>query len=106
MAILEAEVIENSKRPGWTRDGKQIDAHANHDGRGKGPALTLGPHGRPKTGALIVPQLLLDEPGKRSFVVINPKGIAAVAAKRRGVKIINPFAVPASERPDLNSEEG
>src|ERR1700694_1347965 len=86
--------------------------NAGDDGSGNAPTLIFGPMGSRKTVGLIMTQLL-DEPGKRSFIVIDPKGeIAAVTAnyRRRGcgkdnVKIINPYGLLVTERPDLKSDQ-
>ena len=72
--------------------------NATHDGGGNAPTLILGPPGSKKTVGLVATQLL-DEPGKRSFIVVDPKlEIAAITANYRrkvcggnNVKIVNPY---------------
>ena len=59
--------------------------------------LIIGPPGSSKSVGVIVP-MLLDEPGLRSFVVIDPKGeVAAITSRYRrrvsDVKIINPYGL-------------
>src|SRR5437868_432248 len=74
--------------------------------------LILGPPGSSKAVGVICNQLL-DEPGRRSFVVIDPKGeIAAITARYRrevcgkdNVKIINPYGLLVDKRPDLKSDK-
>jgi type IV secretory pathway TraG/TraD family ATPase VirD4 len=93
---------------GFDRGGKPIDYNSSHDGSGNAPTLVFGPPGSRKTVSLIATQLL-PEPGKRSFVVIDPKGeICAITSKYRRrvseVKIINPYGLLAKERPDMKSD--
>ena len=90
---------------GFTREGAAI----GHDGNE--PTLIFGPPGSSKTVGVVMCQLL-DEPGGRSFIVIDPKGeCAAVTARYRrevcgaeNVKIINPYGVLLDQRPDLKSD--
>jgi type IV secretion system protein VirD4 len=97
---------------GFGRKGKALSYNKSHDGSGNAPSLIFGPPGSRKTVGLIVPQLL-DEAGKRSFVVIDPKGeIAAICANYRrrvcgadNVKIINPYGLLTDIRPDLKSAQ-
>jgi len=103
--------IWNGVPLGFTRRGKGISYNATHDGSGNAAALILGPPGSKKTVGLAATQLL-DEPGKRSFVVIDPKGeIAAITANYRrkvcgadNVKMINPYGLLIDKRPDLKSD--
>ena len=58
---------------------------------------------------LVATQLLDDDSGKRSYVVIDPKGeICAVTSRFRRtvseVKIINPYGLLVDERPDMKSD--
>ena len=62
---------------GFTRKGVPIE----YDGNAS--TLIFGPPGSSKTVGVLVNQLL-DEPGSRSFVVIDPKGeVAAITARYR-----------------------
>jgi len=93
---------------GFDRDGRPIDYSAADDGGGNAPTLVFGPPGSFKTVGLVATQLL-DEPGERSFVVIDPKGeICAVTSRYRrrvsDVKIINPYGLLVDERPDMKSD--
>jgi type IV secretion system protein VirD4 len=96
---------------GFDRSGRPIAYNASHDGSGNAPALVFGPQGSRKTVGLIATQVL-DEPGERSLIVIDPKGeIAAITANYRrrvcgadNVKIINPYGLLVGERPDLASD--
>src|ERR1700674_1357915 len=97
---------------GFDRDGRPIAYNESHDGSGNAPTLVFGPMGSRKSVGLVATQLL-DEPGQRSFVVIDPKGeIAAITANYRrrvcgaaNVKIINPYGELVSVRPDLVSDK-
>ena len=79
--------------------------------RASGSCLAIGDAGR-TTAGLVVTQLL-DEPGKRSFIVLDPGGrIAGITSKWRrkvcggnNVKIINPYGVLTDKRPDLRSDQ-
>ncbi|MEO8630403.1 MAG: type IV secretory system conjugative DNA transfer family protein, partial [Betaproteobacteria bacterium] len=90
---------------GFERDGSPL----SYDGNAA--TLIFGPPGSFKTVGVVANQLL-DEPGKRSFVVIDPKGeVAAITANQRrrvcgaaNVKIINPYGVLVDRRPDLKSD--
>lgn len=94
-------------------DGKErpISYNASADGSGNAPTLIFGPPGSFKTVGLICSELL-DEPGKRSYVVLDPKGeICAITSKYRremggaeNVKIINPYGLLVDERPDMTSD--
>jgi type IV secretion system protein VirD4 len=95
--------IWNGSPLGFARDGKPIDYDGN------AATLIIGPPGSSKSVGVIAP-MLLDEPGNRSFVVIDPKGeIAAITSRYRrsvgDVKIINPYGLLADERPDLRSDK-
>jgi type IV secretory pathway TraG/TraD family ATPase VirD4 len=64
---------------------------------GNAATLIIGPPGSSKSVGIIAP-MLLDDPGERSFVVIDPKGeIAAITSRYRrsvsDVKIINPYGL-------------
>jgi type IV secretion system protein VirD4 len=77
---------------GFTRDGNA------HGWAGPVSTLVFGPPGSGKTVKLIVNQLLDDDSGARSYVVIDPKGeVCAITSKFRrtvgDVKIINPYQV-------------
>ena len=76
---------------------------------GNAATLIIGPPGSSKSVGVIAP-MLLDEPGRRSFVVIDPKAeIAAITSRYRrrvsDVKIINPYGLLADVRPDLRSDK-
>lgn len=104
-------MIWNGVPLGFTARGRPIDYNKMHDGSGNAATLIIGPPGSKKTVGLTATQLL-DEPGKRSFVVIDPKGeMAAITANYRrkvcgkeNVKIINPYGVLVDKRPDLRSD--
>lgn len=88
---------------GFDRDGRPIDYHGN------AATLIIGPPGSSKSVGIIAP-MLLDEPGERSFIVIDPKGeVAAITSRYRrrvsDVKIINPYGLLIDERPDLRSDK-
>jgi type IV secretion system protein VirD4 len=88
---------------GFDRDGRPIDYDGN------AATLIIGPPGSSKSVGIIAP-MLLDEPGQRSFVVVDPKGeIAAITSRHRrrvsDVKIINPYGLLVNERPDLRSDK-
>jgi type IV secretion system protein VirD4 len=88
---------------GFAKDGKPIDYDGN------AATLIIGPPGSSKSVGVIAP-MLLDEPGRRSFVVIDPKGeVAAITSRYRrkvgDVKIINPYGLLADVRPDLRSDQ-
>ena len=90
---------------GFTRDGAPLAYDGN------AATLVFGPPGSSKTVGVVANQLL-DEPGRRSFVVIDPKGeVAAITANYRrrvcgaaNVKLINPYGVLTTQRPDLQSD--
>jgi type IV secretion system protein VirD4 len=76
---------------GFDRFGYPIDYDGN------AATLIIGPPGSSKSVGVIVP-MLLDEPGERSFVVIDPKlEVAAITARYRrtvsDVHIINPYGL-------------
>jgi type IV secretion system protein VirD4 len=88
---------------GFDRNGTPNDYDGN------AATLIIGPPGSFKSVGVIVP-MLLDEPGERSFVVIDPKGeIAAITSRYRrrvsDVKVINPYGLLVNERPDLRSDK-
>ena len=88
---------------GFDRNGAPI----SYDGNAA--TLIIGPPGSSKSVGIIAP-MLLDDPGERSFVVIDPKGeIAAITSRYRrrvsDVKIINPYGLLADMRPDLSSDK-
>jgi hypothetical protein len=94
---------------GFDRAGKPVDYSARDDGNGNAPTVVIGPPGSNKTVGLVVPQLLDDDSGKRSYVVLDPKGeICAITSKFRrtvsDVKIINPYGLLADERADMASD--
>ncbi|MGD0109654.1 MAG: type IV secretory system conjugative DNA transfer family protein [Rhodopila sp.] len=64
---------------------------------GNAATLIIGPPGSSKSVGIIAP-MLLDEPGERSFIVIDPKlEVAAITARYRrsvsDVVIINPYGL-------------
>jgi type IV secretory pathway TraG/TraD family ATPase VirD4 len=93
----------------WARP---ISYSKKQDRSGNAPTLVIGPPGSSKTVGLIATQLL-DEPGKRSFIVLDTKAeLAAITANYRrrvcgddNVKIINPYALLTAKRPDLASSQ-
>jgi type IV secretory pathway TraG/TraD family ATPase VirD4 len=93
----------------WARP---ISYSKKQDRSGNAPTLVIGPPGSSKTVGLIATQLL-DEPGKRSFIVLDTKAeLAAVTANYRrrvcgkdSVKIINPYGLLTDKRPDLKSDQ-
>src|SRR5271154_438681 len=94
---------------GFDRDGRPIGYGAGDEGDGNAPTLVFGPPGSFKTVGLVATQLLDDDSGKRSYVVIDPKGeICAVTSRFRRtvseVKIINPYGLLVDERPDMKSD--
>ena len=100
VAISERAMIWDDAPLGFDREGKPISYNKGADGSGNAPTLIFGPPGSYKTVGLICTELL-DEPGKRSYVVLDPKGeIAAITSKYRrkvcgadNVKIINPYGL-------------
>jgi type IV secretion system protein VirD4 len=93
---------------------KAINYNADDDGSGNAPTLVMGPPGSGKT--VLVCNELLDEPGKRSFVVTDFKAeIYRKTAKYRSgvsdVKAIAPYSVFGIESDkwnplnDLNRED-
>jgi type IV secretion system protein VirD4 len=68
----EAAMIWQGVPLGFERDGKPISYNADDDGSGNAPSLCLGAVGSGKT--VNVCNELLDEPGKRSYVLTDFKG--------------------------------
>lgn len=102
-------MIWNGVPLGFDRSGNPISYNETTDGSGNAPTLVLGPPGSAKTVGLVVPQLLDDDGGRRSYVVICPKGeVTAISSRFRrrvsDVKIINPYGLLADERPDMASD--
>lgn len=100
---------------GFDGPGKRarpISYRKKQDRSGNAPTLVLGPPGSSKTVGLVATHLL-DEPGKRSFVVFDCKAeLAAITANYRrrvcgkdNVKIINPYGLLTGKRPDLKSDQ-
>ena len=58
---------------GFDREGRAITYNAADDGSGNAPTLIFGPPGTSKTVGLVCAELL-DEPGRRSYVVLDPEG--------------------------------
>jgi len=93
----------------WARP---IAYSKKQDRSGNAPTLVIGPPGSSKTVGLIATQLL-DEPGKRSFIVLDTKAeLAAITANYRrrvcgkdNVNIINPYGLLTAKRPDLKSDQ-
>ena len=88
----ERVMLWNGVPLGFTKDGKP------HAWPGSAATLVFGPPGSGKTVKLICNQLLDDDSGKRSYVVIDPKGeVCAITSKFRrkvgDVKIINPYGL-------------
>jgi type IV secretion system protein VirD4 len=89
---------------GFDREG---GAPISYDG--DEAVLVFGPPGASKTVGFVVPQLLDDDSGQRSYVVIDPKGeVCAITSRFRrrcgDVKIINPYGVLLDQRPDMKSD--
>jgi len=90
---------------GFALNGKPLAYDRNES------TLIFGPPGSFKTVGPAACSLL-DEPGKRSFVVMDPKlELAAITANYRrkvcgkdNVKIINPYGMLVDQRPDLKSD--
>jgi len=94
---------------GFDKQDRPIDYSARDDGSGNAPVVCIGPPGSNKTVGLVATQLLDDDSGKRSYVVIDPKGeICAITSKFRrkvsDVKIINPYGLLVDVRPDMRSD--
>jgi type IV secretion system protein VirD4 len=94
LAVVEVVMIWNGAPCGFDRDGKPINYNAQDDGSGNAPSLILGAVGTGKT--VNVCNELLDEPGKRSYVMPDFKGeIYRKTAKYRAsvsdVKVICPI---------------
>lgn len=76
------------------------------------PTLIMGAMGSNKTVGHVALQLLDDDSGNRSYIVLDPKGeVCALTCKYRrkvcgkdNVKIINPYGLLAKERPDMKSD--
>jgi type IV secretion system protein VirD4 len=108
---MSAAVIWKGSPLGFDRDGRPISYTADDDSSGNAPTLIYGPPGTSQTVGLICPELL-DEPGKRSYIVVDPKGeICAITCKYRRslpghrVKIVNGYGLLAAERPDMKSDK-
>ena len=89
---------------GFTKDGKP------HAWPGSAATLVFGPPGSGKTVKLICNQLLDDDSGKRSYVVIDPKAeVCAITSKFRrkvgDVKVVNGYGLLVDQRPDLKSDK-
>ena len=89
---------------GFTKDGKP------HGWPGPAATLVFGPPGSGKTVKLICNQLLDDDSGTRSYVVIDPKAeVCSITSRFRrkvgDVKIINGYALLAEQRPDMKSDK-
>jgi type IV secretion system protein VirD4 len=94
---------------GFDHHGRPIDYSDRDDGNGNAPTVVIGPPGSNKTVGLVATQLLDDDSGARSYVVLDPKGeICAITSKFRRtvseVKIINQYGLLADERPDMQSD--
>lgn len=94
---------------GPDRSARPISYNASSDGSGNAPTLIYGPPGSSKTVGHVICQLLDDDSGKRSYLVIDPKGEAcAVTSKFRrrvsDVKIINAYGLLTDIRPDMESD--
>ena len=90
---------------GFTKKGEPIDYDGN------APTLIFGPQGSFKTVGYVCNALLDDDTGKRSYLVLDPKGeVTAITSKfRRSLrghtaKIINPYGVLIDQRPDMKSD--
>jgi type IV secretion system protein VirD4 len=90
---------------GFTKKNVPIDYDGN------APTLIFGPQGSSKTVGYVCNVLLDDDTGKRSYLVLDPKGeVCAITSKFRRslrghtVKIINPYGVLVDQRPDMISD--
>jgi type IV secretion system protein VirD4 len=97
--------IWNGAPCGFDRDGKPISYNAADDGSGNAPSLILGAVGTGKT--VLACNELLDEPGKRSFVVPDFKAeIYRKTSKYRrsvsDVKAICPYPMEGIESDKWN----
>lgn len=91
------------------RRANPIAYNAAADGSGNAPTLVYGPPGSSKTVGHVITQLLDDDSGARSYLVIDPKGeICAVTSKFRRkiseVKIVNAYGLLTNIRPDMKSD--
>jgi type IV secretory pathway TraG/TraD family ATPase VirD4 len=76
------------------------------------PTLIVGAMGSNKTVGHVAFQLLDDDSGKRSQIVLDPKGeVCSITCEYRrkvcgkdNVKIINPYGLLVKERPDMKSD--
>jgi len=89
---------------GFTRRGK---AHAYN---GPAPTVVVAPPGSGKTVKVIANLLLDDDSGRRSYIVIDPKGeVCAITSKLRrkvsAVKVINAYGLLTDQRPDMKSDK-
>jgi len=81
-----------------------------HAWAGSAATLICGPPGSGKTVKLICNQLLDDDSGKRSYVVVDPKcEVCAITSRFRrkvgDVKVINGYGLLVDQRPDLKSDK-
>jgi type IV secretion system protein VirD4 len=102
-------MIWNGVPLGFDKAGNPVSYNETADGSGNAPTLVFGPPGSFKSVGLIATQLLDDDGGRRSYVVIDPKGeLCAITSRFRrrvsDVKIINPYGLLVDERPDMASD--
>jgi type IV secretion system protein VirD4 len=104
-------MIWNGVPLGFEKAGRPINYNETADGSGNAPTLVFGPPGSFKSVGLIATQLLDDDSGRRSYVVIDPKGeLCAITSRFRRslrghtVRIINPYNLLVDVRPDMRSD--